>query len=83
MSLYQKGLSLQSTPRRHPISDAARDFHTGSRRFYNRGVSIGAASGTFLGTAADGIVAIIMDALHIILMIGGALFIFRTLAGHL
>jgi hypothetical protein len=88
MSYYRLGMSVQPgniLPERfRHLVQGAQDFQTGANRFYDSGVMIGstelvgAASGTFLGTMADGIVAIILDVVHVLLMVGGALFIFRS-----
>jgi hypothetical protein len=91
MSYYRLGMSIAPgnvlPERLRHLVQGAQDFQTGANRFYDSGVMIGstelvgAASGTFLGTLADGIVAIILDAVHVLLMIGGALFIFRSFKG--
>lgn len=79
---YQLGLVAQQTnvlPERvRTMIEGARDFHVGSRRFYDVEV-IGAASGTWLGTLADGIVAVMMDAVHVLLMVGGIILVLRAL----
>ena len=56
----------------------ARDFRDGSQRFYHAEL-IGAASGTPFGTLADGIAAIILDAVHVLLMVGGFMFMLRAI----
>lgn len=77
---YQIGLEVETAVERARYLDTgARNFHTGSRRFYDQGMTIGAASGTFLGTASDGLVAIVLDIVHILLMVGGAVFLFRAI----
>lgn len=80
MSYYQMGLAVENRlPDRvqHMISGAS-DFHEGSRRFYDIEM-IGAASNTPIGTLADGITAIILDAVHVLLMIGGFMFMARAI----
>lgn len=87
MNYYQIGLEVETAVERARYLDTGtRNFHTGSRRFYDQGLTvgrhslmIGAASGTPLGTAADGIVAIVLDIVHILLMVGGAVFLFRAI----
>lgn len=80
MSYYQMGLTVEpQLPVRvqHMITGAS-EFHEGSRRFYDAEM-IGAASGTPLGTLADGIVAIVLDAVHVLLMVGGFVFMLRAI----
>lgn len=79
-SLYHVGRSV-AVPLPAPVHALVRgsqDFAIGSRWFYDR-ERIGAVSHTGFGTLADGIVAVILDAIHVILMIGGAFTIARLL----
>ncbi len=82
MSYYKLGLSLDqplALPERFQhLVRGAQDFHTGAQRFYDAEI-VGAASGTPLGTLADGIVAIVLDAVHVLLMVGGFIFMARAI----
>lgn len=82
MSYYKMGLALdQAIPlpeRFRHLVQGAHEFHSGAQRFYDAEI-IGAASGTPLGTLADGIVAIVLDAVHVLLMVGGFIFMARAI----
>ena len=79
-NFYRMGLAVETQlpVRVQDMFSGASDFHEGSRRFYDIEM-IGAASSTPLGTLADGITAIILDAVHVLLMVGGFMFMARTI----
>jgi hypothetical protein len=80
VSYYQMGLSVESNlpVRVNNLIEGVTDFHHGARHFH-RNELIGAASGTPFGTLADGITAIILDGVHVLLMIGGFMFLLRAI----
>jgi len=80
VSYYRLGLSIENQLPVHVsnLIEGVTDFHQGSRHFH-RAELIGAASGTPFGTLADGITAIILDGVHVLLMIGGFMFLLRAI----
>lgn len=85
MSFYKMGLAMTGpTPlpaRVRDFVDGVTEFGQGSRHFYDKEMvgteMIGAASGTWVGSLADGLVAIMMDIVHVILMGGGIVMLLR------
>ena len=79
---YDVGMNVANTnilPERvRQLVAGVGDFHRGSRRFYDAEI-VGAASGTWVGTLADGVIAIALDAIHVLLLVGGSVMMWRVI----
>ncbi len=91
MSFYQRGLTAGEIAIPHQLQtignrlvdtrDGYRFVRLGEKRFYHRGLTVGAATSGPVGTMVDGLIALTMDIAHVLLLLAGMWLLWKGLLG--
>lgn len=88
-NIYQRGIgsghvaiphqATMALDRFGRITSGSNHLYRGGQRFYGRGI-VGANTTGFVGSVFDGLVALVLDCVHVILLVGGAWMIWKAVA---